>query len=205
VIPFTIVTGTAAPLPSANLDTDVIMPKQFLKRIDRAGLAQGVFHDLRIDPAGQVRRDFILNHPPYDNASILVTGPNFGCGSSREHAVWGLMQRGVRAIIGSSFGGIFYGNCEKNGLLVITLDEGTIDHIVDLVSTAARSDVTIDLPQHKIRLANGENITFDINPRHQQALIEGLDHISETLKSAEMIRKFEQSHLEAAPWLAAGP
>lgn len=202
--PFTIVTGTAAPLPYANLDTDVIMPKQFLKRIDRAGLAQGVFHDLRIDPLGQIRPEFILNRSPFDEASILVTGPNFGCGSSREHAVWGLMQRGVRAIIGSSFGGIFYGNCEKNGLLVITLDESMVDHIHDVISAAALSDVTIDLPQREIRLVTGKTIAFEINDRHQRTLIEGLDHISETLKSADMIRKFEQSHLEAAPWLDTG-
>jgi 3-isopropylmalate/(R)-2-methylmalate dehydratase small subunit len=139
--PFTTVRGIAAPLPTANIDTDVIMPKQFLKRIDREGLAEGAFHDLRFDENGVPREDFILNREPYSNARFLVCGTNFGCGSSREYAVWGLSQLGIRAILAPSFGGIFFGNCEKNGLLAIELSETDIAQLESLASAPETAEL----------------------------------------------------------------
>lgn len=135
--PFNNVKGIAAPLLASNIDTDVIMPKQFLKGIDRAGLDKGLFHDLRFLPGGKEENpDFILNRPPWRDARFLVVGPNFGCGSSREHAVWGMMQRGIRALIGTTFAGIFFDNCKRNGVLLIEMDKDQIERIGDAVSNA---------------------------------------------------------------------
>lgn len=194
--PFTRVTGVAAPLPAANLDTDVIMPKQFLKGIDRAGLAAGLFHHLRRDP------DFILNRPPWTGARFLVAGPNFGCGSSREHAVWGMVQLGIRAVIGSSFGGIFFDNCLNNGVLALALEPGVIEDLLALAADPASCEFTVDLPAQLILPGRGPAVPFAIDHRRKDALVRGMDAIAATLEGAEEIRAFEREHFAANPWLA---
>lgn len=200
--PFLSVTGGAAALPAANIDTDVIMPKQFLKGIDRGGLDRGVFHGLRFDAAGRERPDFVLNQPPWREARFLVVGPNFGCGSSREHAVWGLMQRGVRALIGTSFGGIFFDNCSRNGLLAITVEEAAIAILMRCAADPGANEIAIDLPRQIITAAGGPAIAFAIEAARKTALIQGLDAIGTTLRHSDEIVSFERSYLEANPWLA---
>lgn len=198
--PFRSVTGAAAPLPAANIDTDVIMPKQFLKGVDRSGLDRGVFNDLRFDAAGGLRPDFVLNQTPWRNAAFLVVGPNFGCGSSREHAVWGLAQLGVRALIGTSFGGIFFDNCARNGLLAVELPPEAHALLLEAASDPARLRMTIDLQSQTI--ASGGLLTgFEIEPSRRQALLDGLDAVGATLARAAEIRAFETRHLRAATWL----
>ena len=155
-------TGIAAPLPLPNIDTDVVMPKQFLKRIDREGLAEGAFHDVRYDADGRERPDFVLNRPRFRSARFLVAGRNFGCGSSREHAVWGLLQNGIRAIVAPSFAGIFFGNCEKNGLLAITLEEEAVARLLCRLEDADSPEITIGLENCRITDPDGVAIGFQI-------------------------------------------
>lgn len=199
--PFTTVSGSAAPLLAANIDTDVIMPKQFLKGIDRKGLDRGLFFDLRFLKSGEPYPEFILNQPPWNDAAFLVVGPNFGCGSSREHAVWGLKQVGIRALIGTSFAGIFYDNCQRNGVLAIQLPEARLKQIAGVISDAATARVEVDLPEQKIRLADGAVIPFEIDQLRKQSLLSGLDAIGTTLQRADQIRNFESRHLAQNPWL----
>lgn len=199
--PFTIVTGAAAALPAANTDTDVIMPKQFLKGIDRSGLDRGAFHDLRFGAGDVPRPDFVLNRPEWADTRFLVVGPNFGCGSSREHAVWGLLQLGIRAIIGTSFAGIFADNAANNGLLLITLDPGQVATLSALASDPAYNRLTIDLPAQIIAVALEEPIPFEIAPLRKDALVRGLDAIGTTLDQAPLIRAFEAQHHADQPWL----
>jgi 3-isopropylmalate/(R)-2-methylmalate dehydratase small subunit len=199
--PFTTVSGSAAPLLAANIDTDVIMPKQFLKGIDRKGLDRGLFFDLRFLKSGEPNPEFILNQPPWNDAAFLVVGPNFGCGSSREHAVWGLKQVGIRALIGTSFAGIFYDNCQRNGVLAIQLPEARLKQIAGVISDAATARVEVDLPEQKIRLADGAVIPFEIDQLRKQSLLSGLDAIGTTLQRADQIRNFESRHLAQNPWL----
>jgi 3-isopropylmalate/(R)-2-methylmalate dehydratase small subunit len=201
VEPFTIATGVAAPLPAANIDTDVIMPKRYLKGVDREGLAIGVFHDLRFE-AGQPDPAFILNQPGWRDAAFLVVGPNFGCGSSREHAVWGLRQLGVRALIGSSFAGIFYDNCARNGLLAVTLPAEEVEALLALIADPARNRLTIDLPAQTIATHGGE-LSFAIDPHLKARLVEGLDGVGATLRDAALIRAFEEKYFTQSPWLLA--
>ncbi|WPO98293.1 3-isopropylmalate dehydratase small subunit [Pseudomonas sp. HR96] len=200
--PFTRVSGKAAPMLAANVDTDVIMPKQFLKGIDRAGLDRGLFFDLRFLADGQPNPDFVLNQPAWQGASFLVTGPNFGCGSSREHAVWGLQQMGIRALIGSSFAGIFYDNCQRNGVLVINLDEAVLQRLGATVSQPEGAQIDIDLEAQQIHLADGEVIEFSIDALRKTSLLLGLDAIGNTLQRRAQIQAFEQRHLAENPWLA---
>jgi len=200
--PFTLVTGKAAPMLAANIDTDVIMPKQFLKGIDRSGLDRGLFFDLRFLPSGEPNPDFVLNQPAWQGASFMVVGPNFGCGSSREHAVWGLKQMGIRALIGSSFAGIFYDNCQRNGVLLITLDEAVLQRLGKTVSQADQAQISVDLEDQAIRLADGEVIPFQIDTLRKTALLLGLDAIGSTLQRREEIKAFERQHLAANPWLS---
>nr|WP_198985120.1 3-isopropylmalate dehydratase small subunit [Herbaspirillum sp. ASV7] len=197
---FTTVEGIAAPLPAANIDTDVIMPKQFLKGIDRSGLDRGLLHDLRFDDAGLPRSEFILNQPAWSAASFLVVGDNFGCGSSREHAVWGLMQYGVRALIGTSYAGIFFDNCARNGLLAITLPPAEVATLLARVAQADGNRLTIDLAQQTITAA-GLAIHFDIDPLRKQALLLGLDAVGQTLALRDDILAFQERHFETSPWL----
>jgi 3-isopropylmalate/(R)-2-methylmalate dehydratase small subunit len=199
---FTHVSGTAAPMLAANIDTDVIMPKQFLKGIDRNGLEQGLFHDVRFLPSGQPDPAFVLNMPPWQSACFLVVGPNFGCGSSREHAVWGLKQRGIRALIGSSFAGIFYDNCQRNGVLLISLDAATVQRIGEIVGQPQTAEISIDLNEQTILLHGGEVVPFQVDTLRKTALLLGLDAIGSTLQRSDEIRAFERDHLAANPWLS---
>ena len=189
--------GGIAALPGANIDTDVIMPKAFLKGIDRSGLADGLFHDLRFDAAGATRSDFILNRGA--DTRFLLVGPNFGCGSSREHAVWGMLQYGVRAIVGTSFGAIFADNAANNGLLLLALPPSDIALLSDMLDDGA-GQLTIDLDQERIEIAD-RTIRFAVDPAVRQALMLGLDRIGETLTHADRIRAFEQAYLADNPWL----
>lgn len=198
---FEIVKGIAAPMPAANVDTDVIMPKQFLKGIDRSGLRDGTFHGLRFDPDGGERPEFVLNRPEWRKAVFLVVGPNFGCGSSREHAVWGLRQLGIRALLGSNFAGIFFDNCACNGLLALALDDDTVRSLMDLASNPAMAMLAIDLPQQSIVAADGRQFKFEIEPARKEALRHGLDFVATTLTFRDDILSFEKAHLERSPWL----
>lgn len=201
--PFSIVSGTAAPLPAANVDTDVIMPKRYLKGVDRDGLAIGVLHELRFDADGHPDLNFILNRPGWTDAAFLVVGPNFGCGSSREHAVWGLRQLGIRALIGTSYAGIFFDNCARNGLLAVSLPPEEISSLLALVSDPARNSLTIDLPAQTLTTVEAD-IHFDIDANLKLRLIEGLDGVGATLKDADRIRAFEAAYHAERPWLAGG-
>ncbi|MEW5510628.1 MULTISPECIES: 3-isopropylmalate dehydratase small subunit [Pseudomonas] len=200
--PFTVVTGKAAPMLAANIDTDVIMPKQFLKGIDRSGLDRGLFFDLRFLASGEPNPAFVLNQPGWQGARFMVVGPNFGCGSSREHAVWGLKQMGIRALIGSSFAGIFYDNCQRNGVLLITLDDALVHTLGQAVSQADQAQISVDLEAQQIRLADGQVIAFQIDTLRKTALLLGLDAIGSTLQRSEQIKAFEREHLAANPWLS---
>ncbi|PMV82620.1 MULTISPECIES: 3-isopropylmalate dehydratase small subunit [unclassified Pseudomonas] len=200
--PFTQVTGQAAPMLAANIDTDVIMPKQFLKGIDRAGLDRGLFFDLRFLPDGSPNPEFVLNQPAWQGARFMVVGPNFGCGSSREHAVWGLRQMGIRALIGSSFAGIFYDNCQRNGVLLITLEEAVSQRLGHVVSQPDSALINVDLEAQEIRLHDGKVISFEIDTLRKTALLLGLDAIGSTLQRSEQIKAFERNHLAANPWLS---
>ncbi|KPG97003.1 3-isopropylmalate dehydratase [Pseudomonas sp. RIT-PI-q] len=200
--PFTQVSGKAAPMLAANIDTDVIMPKQFLKGIDRAGLDRGLFFDLRFLPDGSLNPEFVLNQPAWQGASFMVVGPNFGCGSSREHAVWGLKQMGIRALIGSSFAGIFYDNCQRNGVLLITLDEAVLQKLGQVVSQPDGAQISVDLEAQEIRLHDAEVIPFKIDTLRKTSLLLGLDAIGSTLQRSDQIKAFEREHLTANPWLA---
>lgn len=200
--PFIRVIGKAAPMLAANTDTDVIMPKQFLKGIDRAGLDRGLFFDLRFLPSGEPNPDFILNQPGWQGAKFLVTGPNFGCGSSREHAVWGLKQMGIQALIGSSFAGIFYDNCQRNGVLTIVLDEAQVQALGRVISQADSAHIEVDLPAQEIRLQDGSVMPFKIDELRKNALLLGLDAIGSTLQKRQQILAFQQRHLAENPWLS---
>lgn len=199
--PFTTVSGVAAPMLAANVDTDVIMPKQFLKGIDRSGLDRGLFFDLRFLGDGKPNPEFVLNQEPWSSSSFLVVGPNFGCGSSREHAVWGLKQLGFRALIGTTFAGIFFDNCQRNGVLLIQLQEKELQRLGAMVSDAESSSITVDLEQQVIRLGDGSSISFEIDRLRKDALLLGLDAIGSTLQRTAEIRDFEAEHLNRNPWL----
>ncbi len=198
---FTLVTGQAAPMLAANIDTDIIMPKQFLKGIDRSGLDKGAFFDLRFLESGEPNPAFVLNQPGWREAAFLVVGPNFGCGSSREHAVWGLKQLGIRALIGTSFAGIFFDNCQRNGVLAIPLPEAQLQRLGQVISQPATATLRVDLPAQRIELADGSVIDFAIDGLRKQSLLLGLDAVGSTLQRAEQIRAFEARHLAEHPWL----
>ncbi|WP_312430758.1 3-isopropylmalate dehydratase small subunit [Achromobacter sp.] len=196
--------GVAAPLPYSNLDTDQIMPKQFLRIIDKAGLDKGLLYDLRFDEAGAPRLDCVLNQPAYAGASILVAGPNFGCGSSREHAVWGLQQFGIRAVIASSFGEIFYFNALNNGLLLVTLPPAEVDALLAKVSNTAAAGanrVSIDVMAGQVRAANGWTAHFDLPARHRQMFAQGQDMVGATLQQLPEVERFEARHWARFPWM----
>jgi 3-isopropylmalate/(R)-2-methylmalate dehydratase small subunit len=189
-----------APLPLPNLDTDQIMPKQFLRIIDKAGLDQGLFHDLRFDEAGRPRPEFVLNQPRYREAGILVAGPNFGCGSSREHAVWGLQQYGIRAVIAASFGEIFYSNAINNRLLLVMLPQADVDRLMAQVSSPEPSRIVIDL--HAMTVGAGSfQAGFALGERHRRMFLQGLDVIGLTLTQQAQIDDFVRQHHGAQPWL----
>jgi 3-isopropylmalate/(R)-2-methylmalate dehydratase small subunit len=190
------VTGTAVPLRRSDVDTDQIIPSEWLKRVERTGFGAGLFSEWRADP------DFVLNQPRYAGASVLITGPNFGCGSSREHAVWGLRQLGLRCVIGSSFGGIFGDNCTRNGVPAITLPPAQVERLMKLAADPARCQLTVDLERQTIASADGVTLPFEFDPLRRHMLLKGLDAVGLTMESAEEIRRFEQTYLQAQPWLA---
>jgi 3-isopropylmalate/(R)-2-methylmalate dehydratase small subunit len=202
--PFKTLTGIAAALPMANLDTDQIMPKQFLRGVDReSGLATGFLHDLRFAAPGRPRPDFVLNRAPWNRAQVLVTGPNYGCGSSREHAVWGMRQLGLRCVIGSSFGGIFADNCARNGVPAITLPPAEVERLLALASDPEKCGITVDLERQEIVSAgDGRTLRFDFDPLRRHMLLKGLDAVGVTMEMADDIRKFEAGYFRAQPWLA---
>lgn len=201
--PFTTVTGVAAPLPSPNVDTDAIMPKQFLKGIDREGLRDGFLFDQRFEAPGKPRSGFVLNRAPWTDARFLVVGPNFGCGSSREHAVWGMAQLGIRAIFSTSFGGIFWDNCVRNGVPAIVLSQAEIDVLMKLAADPANAVLTVDLPGQVIVAAReGTRIVFEFDALRKDALVRGLDAVGATLELAADIRAFEARYHATNPWLA---
>lgn len=198
---FTELTGVAAPLPMINVDTDKIIPKQFLKTIQRTGLGKHLFQEMRYDAGGNENPEFVLNRPAYRNAKILVSGANFGCGSSREHAPWALMDFGITCVIAESFADIFYNNCFKNGILPIALPKAEIDKLLDDASRGANATITVNLETQEIRGPDGGVIHFDIDPFRKKCLIEGLDDIGLTLKKQDRIGDYEAKRDAARPWI----
>ena len=198
---FTTLTGVAAPLPMINIDTDMIIPKQFLKTITRSGLGKSLFFEMRYDDDGKELPNFVLNQKPYRNAEIIVAGDNFGCGSSREHAPWALQDFGIRAVIAPSFADIFFGNCYKNGMLPIVLPQEQIDVLMADAAADNSRVLTIDLPNQKVVRANGESFSFEINPSSKLQLVDGLDEIGQTLQRNAEIASFEQRQSLSQPWL----
>ncbi|KPQ26117.1 MAG: 3-isopropylmalate dehydratase, small subunit [Halomonas sp. HL-48] len=192
--------GRSASLHIENLDTDQIMPKQFLRGIDKSGLKEGLLYDLRFDAQGQARSDFVLNQPSYVGASILIGGSNFGCGSSREHAVWGLQQFGIRAVIASSFAEIFYSNAMNNRLLLVTLPPEQIAQLMDDADDPSKNTVEIDIKEQSLR-SYSVQANFEMMPRHLKMFIEGLDSIGLSLTYQNDISKFADQHWARQPWL----
>jgi 3-isopropylmalate/(R)-2-methylmalate dehydratase small subunit len=198
----TAIDGIAAPMPIENLDTDQIMPKQFLRIIDKAGLADGLLHDQRFDEAGKPRADCVLNQPVYDGARILIGGSNFGCGSSREHAVWGLQQFGFHAVIAPSFAEIFYSNAMNNRLLLVQLEREAVDALLHDAFGNPASSLHIDIEQQTVATASGHQYAFPLGARHKQMVIEGMDTIDLTLASLAEIEAFERRRYERHGWAA---
>jgi len=198
---FTTLTGVPAPLAMINVDTDMIIPKQFLKTIKRTGLGKHLFHEMRFDEDGNENPDFVLNKPAYRNAKILIAGDNFGCGSSREHAPWALLDFGIRCIIAPSFADIFYNNCFKNGILPIQLPQEDIDKLMDDAERGANATLTVDLENQTISGPDGGEIAFDIDPFRKKCLLEGLDDIGLTMERADRIAAYEERAQAARPWL----
>ena len=197
---FTTLTGIAAVLPMINVDTDMIIPKQYLKTIKRTGLGKGLFAELRYDEAGAALPEFVLNKKPYSDAKILITGENFGCGSSREHAPWALLDFGILCLIAPSFADIFYNNCFKNGILPITLPQAETDKLIDDAGRGANATLSIDLAAQEIRGPDGGVIRFEIDPFRKRCLMEGLDDIGLTLEKESAIDTFEQRARLERPW-----
>ena len=201
---FTTLTGVAAPLPIHNLDTDKIFPAIYLKTIKRTGLSQWLFQEIRFRPDGSENPDFVLNQPPYRQAKILIGAENFGCGSSREHAPWALLDFGIRCVIAPSFADIFYNNCFKNGILPIKLPKEDVDKLMDDASRGANAVVSIDLEKQEIRGPDGGCVKFDIDPFRKHCLLNGLDDVGLTLQKKTSIDSFEAKQKSAQPWLYAG-
>ncbi len=197
---FTTLTGVAAPLPMINVDTDAIIPKQFLKTILRTGLGKSLFYEQRYDADGKERPDFVLNKPAYRKAEILVAGENFGCGSSREHAPWALLDFGIRCVISTSFADIFYNNCFQNGILPIKVSPEDLEKLMDDASRGANATLTVDLESQEIRGPDGGRVTFEIDPFRKRCLLEGLDNIGLTLKAEKDITGYEEKASAARPW-----
>jgi 3-isopropylmalate/(R)-2-methylmalate dehydratase small subunit len=198
--PFKQYSGIIAPMPEANIDTDVIMPKQFLKGIDRQGLDKGVFYDLRFTGDGQPDATFVLNRPEWRGARFLLVGPNFGCGSSREHAVWGLKQLGICGLIGSSFAGIFDDNCQRNGIVTITLSDIDLSKLSECATNPATNQISVSLENGTISSAAGD-IAFTLSGLKRQMLMGGEDSVAWTLQFLHDIEQFEDQHVARQPWL----
>ena len=184
-----------------NIDTDMIIPKQFLKTIKRTGLGKSLFYEMRYDENGKIIKDFLLNKEPYNKSKILLAGKNFGCGSSREHAVWALKDFGIKCLIGTEFADIFYNNCFKNGVLVIILDSKKVDKIIKIVSSSKDCELEIDLQSQSIKTKQNETINFDIPAYLKNNLLEGVDDISKTLEKKKLIDEYEFDMKKKYPWL----
>jgi 3-isopropylmalate/(R)-2-methylmalate dehydratase small subunit len=199
--PFITLTGVAAPLNMINVDTDMIIPKQYLKTVHRTGLGKALFDEMRHNPDGSEKPDFVLNKPAYRGAKILVTGENFGCGSSREHAPWALLDFGIRCVIAPSFADIFYGNCFKNGILPIKLPQAEVDKLMDDAGRGANAVISVDLEKQEIKGPDGGTIKFEIDPFRKQCLLNGWDDIGLTMRAAGKIDSFEKARQLSAPWI----
>ena len=200
---FTQLTGVAAPLPLINVDTDKIIPKQYLKTIKRTGLKAGLFYEWRTNQDGSEKPDFVLNKPAYRNAKILVAGANFGCGSSREHAPWALLDFGIRCVIAPSFGDIFFNNCFKNGMLPIALPQAEVDKLMQDAEKGANATISIDLEKQEITRPDGGVIKFDMDPFRKYCLLNGFDDIGLTLRQKSKIDDYEAERRRTMPWLDA--
>jgi 3-isopropylmalate/(R)-2-methylmalate dehydratase small subunit len=199
--PFNKLEGVAAPLNMINVDTDMIIPKQYLKTIHRTGLGKALFDEMRFNPDGSEKPDFVLNKPAYRKAKILVAGDNFGCGSSREHAPWALLDFGIHCVISTSFADIFYGNCFKNGILPIALPQADVDKLMDDAERGANAVISIDLEAQEIRGPDGGMIKFEVDAFRKQVLLNGWDDIALTLRDEPKISTFEKNQQTQTPWL----
>ncbi|MCL1629400.1 MULTISPECIES: 3-isopropylmalate dehydratase small subunit [Roseinatronobacter] len=198
---FTTLTGVAAPMPLVNIDTDMIIPKQFLKTIKRSGLGVNLFDEMRYTQDGAEIPDFVLNQPAYRNAQILVAGDNFGCGSSREHAPWALLDFGIRCVVSTSFADIFYNNCFKNGILPIVLPQEQVDSLMEDARKGENARITVDLAEQTVTGADGRVFNFEIDPFKKHCLLNGLDDIGLSLEKVASIDAFEAQAAQARPWV----
>ncbi|WP_299164834.1 3-isopropylmalate dehydratase small subunit [uncultured Tateyamaria sp.] len=198
---FTTLTGIAAPMPLVNIDTDMIIPKQFLKTIKRSGLGANLFDEMRFDRQGNEVPDFVLNQEAYRSAEILVAGDNFGCGSSREHAPWAIKDFGIRCVISTSFADIFYNNCFKNGILPIALPKEVVDVLMTDAEKGANARMTVDLESQTVTTSDGEVFSFEVDAFKKHCLLEGLDDIGLTMAKADSIQSFEAQAAQARPWV----
>ena len=198
---FTTLTGVAAPLPIVNVDTDMIIPKQYLKTIKRTGLGKGLFSEQRYLDDGAENPDFVLNKPAYRNSKIVVAGDNFGCGSSREHAPWALLDFGIRCVISTSFADIFYNNCFKNGILPVTVSKKDLDALMADASDREHPELTVDLEKQEITRPNGPKVKFKVDEFRRECLLKGLDDIGLTMQKSAKIDAFEAKQRQDQPWL----
>lgn len=201
MLAFKVLTSVAAPMPLINIDTDMIIPKQFLKTIKRTGLGKNLFDEMRYDMQGNEIPDFVLNKPAYRQAQILVAGDNFGCGSSREHAPWALLDFGIRCVIAPSFADIFFNNCFKNGILPIKLPKEQVQKLLEDAERGSNAVVTVDLEKQEIKGPDGGTLSFEIEPFRKHCLLNGLDDIGLSLEKADKISAFEKAQQQSAPWL----
>ena len=197
---FTTLTGIAAPMPLVNIDTDMIIPKQFLKTIQRSGLGVNLFDEMRYTLDGKEIADFVLNQPAYRKSEIIVAGDNFGCGSSREHAPWALLDFGIRCVIATSFADIFYNNCFKNGILPVVLPQEAVDHLMDDARKGANARMTVDLENQTVTASDGKSFAFEVDAFKKHCLINGLDDIGLTLEKAAAIDSYEAKVATLRPW-----
>jgi 3-isopropylmalate/(R)-2-methylmalate dehydratase small subunit len=197
---FTTLTGIAAPMPLVNIDTDMIIPKQFLKTIARTGLGKNLFDEMRYTQDGAEIPDFVLNQPAYRKSQIIVAGDNFGCGSSREHAPWALLDFGIRCVIATSFADIFYNNCFKNGILPVVLPQEAIDHLMDDARKGENARISVDLDSQMVTASDGQTFAFEVDPFKKHCLMNGLDDIGLTLEKAAAIDTFEARNATLRPW-----
>jgi len=200
--PFTTLTGVAAPLPMANVDTDKIIPARFLKSINRTGFGKNLFHSMRFREDGSENPDFVLNQPAYRNAEVLIAFENFGCGSSREHAPWALLDFGIRCVIAPDFADIFHNNCFKNGILPVRLPREVCEALMDDARLGGNARLTVDLERQIVVRPSGEEIPFEVDPLRKHLLLNGLDDIGQTLQHAGAIDSFEARRKTEQPWLA---
>ncbi|AUH33774.1 3-isopropylmalate dehydratase small subunit [Paracoccus tegillarcae] len=198
---FITLTGIAAPMPLVNIDTDMIIPKQFLKTIKRSGLGKNLFDEMRYDSDGNEVADFVLNQPAYRDSQIIVAGDNFGCGSSREHAPWALLDFGIRCVISTSFADIFYNNCFKNGILPVILPQEAVAALMEDAKKGANARITVDLDAQTVSSSDGQVFAFDVDPHSKHCLMNGLDDIGLTMEKAAAIDTFEDQMAQARPWV----